>query len=111
VHADTFQGRQMVVVGARAGDRRSKQFWVDAEHLYFVRTLEPAPRDSTKVQDVRFLSYRREGQAWIAPRVEIHTDGKLVFIEEYSDVKTGVALDDDLFVPAKWKTATHWYGR
>ena len=109
VHADTFQGRPMIVVGAREGDRLTKQFWVDAERLYFVRTLEPTPRDPTKVQDVRFLDYRPEGSAWIAPRVEIHSDGKLVFIEEYSDVKTGVVLDDALFDPARYKTVKHWF--
>ena len=98
----------MIVVGARAGDTHRKQFWIDAEHLYFVRTLEPAPRDSTKVQDVRFVNYRREGSAWVSPRVEIHTDGKLVFFEDYSDIRTDVALDDDLFEPSRWKTARHW---
>ena len=108
VHADTFQGRPMIVVGARAGDMHTKQFWVDAERLYFVRTLEPAPRDSTKVQDVRFVSYQREGDAWLAARVEIHTDGKLVFFEDYSGIRTNVALDDDLFEPSKWKSAKHW---
>ena len=108
VHADTFQGRPMIVVGARQGDLLRKQFWVDAEHLYFVRSLERAPRDSTKVQDVRFVNYERRGDAWIAPRVEIHTDGKLVFHEDYTDIRTGVALNEALFDPAKWKTVKHW---
>ena len=98
----------MIVVGALPGDRHTKQFWIDAERLYFVRTLEPAPRDSTKVQDVRFVNYQPEGDAWMAPRVEIHTDGKLVFFEDYSGIRTNVALDDDLFEPSKWKTAKHW---
>lgn len=109
VHADTFQGRPMIVVGARAGDTRSKQFWIDAERLYFVRELSRAPRDSTKVQDVRFVNYQREGDGWMAPRVEIHTDGKLVFFEDYSDIRTNVELSDDLFDPGKFKTAKHWF--
>jgi hypothetical protein len=108
VHPDTFQGRPMIVVGARQGDTHRKQFWVDAERLYFVRTLEPAPRDSTKVQDVRFVNYQRDGDAWISPRVEIHSDGKLVFFEDYSDIRTNVALSDDLFEPSKYKTTKHW---
>ena len=109
VATDTFQGRRMIVVGAKpAGKAIRKQFWIDAERLYFVRTTEPAPRDSTKVQDVRFVNYERKGDAWIAPRVEIHTDGKLVFYEDYSDVRVNVALDGDLFDPSKWKTAKHW---
>lgn len=107
--ADTFAGRPMIVVGQRKTGRvQPKQFWVDAEHLYFVRTLEPAPRDSSKTQDVRFVNYQRLGDAWVSPRVEIHTDGKLVFHEDYSDIKANVPLDEALFDPSKWKTAKHW---
>jgi hypothetical protein len=107
-HEATFDGRPMLVIGARQGDARSKQFWIDAEHLYFVRLIEPAARDTTKRNDIRFLQYRREGDAWIAPRVEVHADGKLVFYEDYSDIKSNVPLDEALFDPAKWKTAKHW---
>jgi hypothetical protein len=60
---------------------------------------------------VRFLKYRREGDAWIAPRVEVYTAGKLVFYEDYSDVKANVPLDEALFDPSKWKTARHWMAR
>lgn len=109
VHAGSFQGRPMIVVGSRQrSDSLRKQFWIDAEHLYFVRTLGPAPNDPTKVQDVRFVNYQRRGTAWIAPRVEIYSAGKLVFVEEYSDIRTNLSLDDALFNPEKWKTARHW---
>lgn len=108
VHADSFAGRPMIVVGALRGDLKRKQFWIDAERLYFVRQLEPNPRDASKTQDVRFLNYERRGEAWIAPRVELYADGKLVFSEDYSDIRTDVPLDDALFDPAKWKTAKHW---
>ena len=107
VHPDTFQRRPMLVVGARKGDLRRKQFWIDAENLVFIRTIEPA-RDTTKVQEVRFLNYERRGDAWVSPRVEIHTDGKLVFHEDYSDMRTDVDLDDALFDPTKWRSAKHW---
>jgi hypothetical protein len=60
------------------------------------------------VQDVRFVNYQKEGDAWIAPRVEIHSDGKLVFFEDYTDIRTNVELSDDLFVPSKWRSAKHW---
>lgn len=108
VHRNSFEGRPMIVVGARAGETRRKQFWVDAERLYFVRLLQPAPRDSTKLQDIRFLNYERRGEAWIAPRVEIHTDGKLTFYEDYLDIRTDVPLDENLFDPTRWRTARHW---
>lgn len=109
VATDTFQGRPMIVVGAApTGTKINKRFWIDAERLYFVRSTDPAPRDSTKVQDVRFMNYQRQGEAWIAPRVEIHTDGKLVFYEDYTDIRVNVELDPALFDPAKWKAAKHW---
>lgn len=108
VHADSFQGRPMIVVGAERGDVKRKQFWVDAERLYFVRILERTRRDSTKMQDTRFVSYQKAGDAWLAARVEIHTEGKLTFHEDYSDIRTNLTLDDALFDPAKWKTAKSW---
>ena len=108
VHETTFLGRPVIVVGARRGDFNRKQFWVDAERMLFVRLLEPTPRDSTKMQDIRFVNYERRGTAWIAPRVEIWSEGKLVFFEDYDDVKINVPLDEALFEPARWKTAKHW---
>jgi len=111
VNETTFQGRPMLVVGARKGDYNRKQFWIDADRLVFVRMLEPTPRDTSKMQDIRFVNYERRGAAWLAPRVEIWTEGKLVFYEDYDDVRTNVTLDDALFEPAKWKTAKHWLTR
>jgi hypothetical protein len=108
VHETTFQGRPMIVVGARRGDFNRKQFWVDAERLLFVRMLEPTPRDTSKMQDIRFVNYERAGGGWIAPRVEIWNEGKLVFYEDYEDVKVNATLADDLFVPSKWRTTRHW---
>ena len=108
VHETTFQGKPMIVVGARKGDYNRKQFWIDAERMVFVRMLEPTPRDTSKMQDIRFVNYERRGTAWIAPRVEIWTEGKLVFYEDYEDVRTNVTLDDALFDPSKWKTTKHW---
>jgi hypothetical protein len=108
VHEDTFDGRPMIVVGALRGDMRRKQFWIDADRLYFVRLIEPTPRDSTRVQDIRFLNYEKRGDGWIAPRVEIHTDGKLVFTEDYSNIRTDVPLDESIFQPVPWKNPRHW---
>lgn len=108
MHRNRFEGRDMLVVGAREGETRRKQFWIDAERLYFVRLLQPAPRDSLQVQDIRFLKYEPRGEAWIAPRVEIYTDGKLTFYEDYLDIRTDVRLDDALFDATKWRSARHW---
>jgi hypothetical protein len=108
VNETTFHGRPVIVVGAQKGDYNRKQFWIDAERLLFVRMLEPTPRDTSKMQDIRFVGYERAGGGWIAPRVEIWTEGKLVFYEDYTDVRIDVPLDDALFMPSRWKTARHW---
>jgi hypothetical protein len=108
VHEDTFEDRPMVVIGALRGDLRRKQAWIDAERLYLVRLVEPTRADSGKVQDIRFVNYERRGDAWLAPRVEIYNDGKLVFYEDYSDAKTDVPLDESLFDPTPWKNSKHW---
>ncbi len=108
VHMASFENRPMIVVGARDGEARRKQFWIDAEHLYFVRMIDVNARDTTKIQDTRFVNYRREGGAWLSPRVEVYSDGKLIFTEEYSNIKTNVALDPALFDPTKWKATKNW---
>ena len=108
VHETTFQGKPMIVVGAQKGDYNRKQFWIDKERLLFVRMLEPTPRDTSKMQDIRFVNYEPRGAAWVAPRVEIWSEGKLVFYEDYDDIKVNVELDDALFQPKQWKAAKHW---
>jgi hypothetical protein len=108
IHTDTWEGRAVHVVGAPAGDLRTKQFWVDQERLLFVRMLQPVPRDSVKVAETRFSKYVPAGQTWIAPEVEFITDGKRTVLETYSDVRVDVALDEALFDPGMWRTAAHW---
>jgi hypothetical protein len=105
LHADTWQGRPVYVVGALAGDSTSKQFWVDAERLLFVRLLERGQNDGGKMQEIRFLDYRPAGGGWIAPRVELWSEGRRTFWEEYSDVKVDEPIDAAVFDPARWSAA------
>ncbi|MGI9078180.1 MAG: hypothetical protein ACR2G6_12765 [Gemmatimonadaceae bacterium] len=107
IREDTWQGRPVYVVGAAAGDARSKQFWVDREHLYFVRMLQPT-QDTTRISETRFNKYQRLGGGWIAPEVEFLTDGKLIFLEEYTEIKVSVVLDSALFDPKRFGTVDHW---
>jgi hypothetical protein len=106
-HRTTWQGRPAFVVGAAEGDSASKQFWVDAERLVFVRLLEPAPNNPARISDTRFNRYERLGGGWIAPEVEVLVGGKRVFFEEYSDIRADVDADSSLFVPERWTTARH----
>ncbi len=102
VHEDAWHGRPVFVVGARAGDLHTRQFWVDKGRLVFVRMLQPA-RDTTKTSDIRFEDYRPVGPAWVSARVEFLTDGQQRWLEEYSEIKTDVALPEGLFDPRHWR--------
>jgi len=108
VREDTWQGRPVYVVGAPAGDLRTHQIWVDRERLVFVRMLQPLPGDSSKTIEYRFNKYEPLAGGWIAPEVEGLVDGRRTLLEEYTEVRANVPLDDALFDPRRWGTAPHW---
>jgi hypothetical protein len=104
---DTWEGHPVYVVGADKGDLQSRQFWVEKDTLVFVREMEPARSDPKKVDDIRFTDYRKLGGGWVAARVEIHVDDKMVFSEDYSDMQANVKLDPAVFDPNQFNS-THW---
>ena len=106
-HTEAWQGRQTFVVGADAGDLRSAQFWIDQEHLYFVRLIRPAGPSNAQTQETQFNKYQRLGGGWMAPEVIFKTDGRVVTTEEYSELHADVTLDPNLFNPDFW-TTVHW---
>ncbi|HEY0005247.1 MAG TPA: outer membrane lipoprotein-sorting protein [Pyrinomonadaceae bacterium] len=105
---DTWQGRPVYVVGAKMGDLRSPQFWIDRERLYFVRMIRPVGKDGSLVSETQFNKYQKLGGGWIAPEVIFMINGKTTTTEEYSDMRAGVALDQSFFDPQHWSTASHW---
>jgi len=99
-------GRASVyVVGAKPGDLRTRQFWVDRERLVFVRLLEPGQRDTTRTNDIRFNKYQPAGSAWLSAEVAFLVDGHERWLEQYTEIKTDTPLADTLFVPRQWKKA------
>jgi hypothetical protein len=106
----TWEQRPAYMIGAGEGDTTSKQFWIDAERLLFVRLLDPR-RTSTGMRrdDIRFQKYVRHGGGWVAEEVMMYRDGKPSLREEYADVRVDVPLSDALFDPRRWSTAEHWY--
>ena len=107
VREDTWDGKAVYVVGAEKDDLKSKQFWVEKEALLFVREIEAAREDATKVADIRFVHYQPLAGAWIAAGVEVYSGGKKVFSEDYSDIQANVKLDPGTFDASKFG-ATHW---
>jgi outer membrane lipoprotein-sorting protein len=105
---DVWQGKPAYVVGAKAGDLHSRQFWIDKKNLYFVRLIEPGGKDGSLTQETQFNKYERvRGGGWVAPEVIFMVNGKPVITEEYTEIRGGVALDEKLFDPQHWST-THW---
>src|SRR5262245_59932882 len=66
---DTWQGRPVYVVGAKAGDLHSPQFWIDQKNVYFLRMLRPAGKDGTQTQETQFNNYQKLGGGWMSPEV------------------------------------------
>lgn len=106
-HEESWNGEPVYVVGADKGDLKSKQFWVEKKRMLFVRLLQPYQRDPSKITDTRFVDYREAGKGMIAARVEVYREEKLVFTEEYTEIKIGVKLDAGTFDPKQFNT-THW---
>jgi len=108
----TWEGRPVFVVGAAAGDTLSKQFWIDAERLLFVRLLETATTATgPRRVDYRFLKYVPHGDAWVSEEVLGLRDGKPSLHEVYANVQVNVPLDDATFDPKQYATFTPWYRR
>lgn len=107
VREDTWNGKPAYVVGAQAGDLKSKQFWIEKDTLLFVRDIEPSRGDATKIDDIRFIHYQPLAGAWIAAGVEVYVGGKEVFSEDYSDIQANPKLDPATFDPEKFPS-THW---
>src|SRR5207253_6326731 len=104
---DTWQGRPVYVVGAKAGDLHSFQFWIDQKNLYFVRMLHPSGRDGAQTTEAQFNRYQKLGGGWMSPEVIFSVDGKVVTTEEYSELRANVPLDPKLFDPQYFATV-HW---
>lgn len=104
---DTWQGRPVYVVGAKAGDFHSPQFWIDQQNLYFVRMIRPGGKDGAQTQETQFNKYQKLAGGWMAPEVIFMIDGKVVTTEKYSDMRGDVTLDPKLFDPESW-TKVHW---
>jgi outer membrane lipoprotein-sorting protein len=104
---DSWQGRPVFVVGAKAGDLHSAQFWIDKKNLYFVRMIQPGGRDGSHTQETQFNKYQKLGGGWMSPEVIFNVDGKTVTTEEYSELRANVALDPKLFDPQSFATV-HW---
>ena len=110
MHRTTHGGTDYYVVGAREGDVKRKQFWIDTDRLLLWRVIEPwLPTDTVNVREMRFQDYKQHGGGWVAEEVDFLRNGTRYFFEKYRDVRTDIEVDPALFDPRQFTTAKHWY--
>lgn len=99
-HVTTVDGRQVIVIGARAGDRTSPAVWLDPDYGVMrlvtrdtstgtARTLELVYSDHRKVAGEFFYPYDQQGLL----------GGELVFVVRVRSVEINVGLGDSIFDP------------
>lgn len=100
---DTWEGQPVYVVGAAAGDTTTSQFWVDSARLVTVRMIQKEHRGTRDiVTDARFGKFADFGGYPVATEVVQYRDGRLVFREQYTDIKVNEPIPDAMFDPTKW---------
>ena len=100
---DTWEGQSAYVVGATAGDSTTSQFWIDSESLVALRVVQKERRGTRDiVTDVRFGKFADFGGFPIATEVLQYRDGRLVFKEQYVDVRVNEPIPDATFDATKW---------
>jgi len=109
LHEETWQGKQMYVAGAKQGDLKTPQFWVDKKNLLFVRLFQPTGKDNKAIAETQFNKYVKSGGGWVAAEVQFFVDGKPRTTEVYSDIRSGMRLDDALWNQDKWFTVDRNY--
>jgi len=109
-HEESWQGKPVFVVGALKGALRSSQFWVEKERMLVVRIIQANGADPTRPLDARFDGYVRAGQGWIESQLTLILGGQVIQKEEYTQVKTGVALEPGLFDPGSYHLPA-WVGQ
>jgi hypothetical protein len=103
---DAWEGQSAYVVGAAAGDSTTSQFWIDSVRLVVLRIVQKERRGTRDVvTDVRFGKFADFSGLPIATEVVQYRDGRLVFREQYADVRVNDAIPDDTFDPVKWVAA------
>jgi hypothetical protein len=107
-HDDTWNGKRVFVVGAAAGDTTTKQFWIDAADLLFVRAIGATPRGRT---DVRFDHYERAKGGWIATEVMQLVNGRPALREQYANVRVDLPLSDAYFDPRTWPAVSQVFAK
>ena len=103
IRSDEWEGQPVYVVGAKAGDTTSNQFWVDKDNLRLVRFIQRAKAgDRTIVSDMRVKNYKEIEGFDIPTEFLVIRNGRPVWREEYADVRINEEFPAGTFDQARW---------
>jgi hypothetical protein len=99
---DQFEGRDVWVVGAGAGDTRSPQFWVDADLWRVVRVIQRDPRGDDDLLDVRFTAFADYFGIPVPTRSVVYRDGVLYQTRVVSQIAINPRVPSSVFDLQRW---------
>lgn len=106
---DTWQGRDVYVVGSESEDDAGNQFWVDQDDL-LLRRLIVVSRTSGATIEVQFNAYERLGGGWIAAELVFLRDGRRSLHERYAYWTIDVEFAPSIFAVSD-RTRPAWIGQ
>jgi hypothetical protein len=101
VSEGTFEGKPVWIVGAKGGDMKTPQFWIEKDKLLYVHSIMRGLRDTTGTATVTFGDYAPLAGGWIARDVSIEEGGKVIQRERYRDIKANIDAPPAMFDPAQ----------
>ena len=103
IRSDEWQGQSVYVVGAKAGDTTSNQFWVDKDNLRLVRFIQSSKSGTrTVVSDTRVQNYKEIEGFDIPTEFLVIRNGRPVWREQYADVRINEEFPAGTFDQARW---------
>ena len=95
IHETIWQERPVFVAGADKDDFKSNQFWIDKEHLYFVRAITTSPSEA--LIDIEMNKIVRLGGGWIATQLIFKQNGEIILKEDYQENPILDKIDPSVF--------------
>src|SRR6266480_2378437 len=103
IRSDEWEGQPVYVVGAKAGDTTSNQFWIDRDHLRLVRFIQRQKAgDRTLTSDVRVVSYKEMEGFDVPTEFLVIRNGRPYWREQYADVRVNEDFPAGTFDQARW---------
>lgn len=101
---DSFDNRQVYVVGAPKNDDTTAQFYIDKENLYFLKLMK---KKGNRIREIQFKNYKKIEGYWVATQIIFLTNGKVDMIEDYFDIKIYNSVDESIYKPENFSKA-YW---